>query len=47
MRPSLSDEALRLGRNLAGLMPNESEVCGLVALMEVQASRLRAHRARG
>lgn len=42
MRPSLCDEALRLGRILAGLVPKESEVCGLVALMEIQASRLRA-----
>ncbi len=42
VRPSLCDEALRLGRILAGLVPNESEVCGLVALMEIQASRLRA-----
>lgn len=42
MRPSLCEEALRLGRILAGLVPNESEVCGLVALMEIQASRLRA-----
>jgi RNA polymerase sigma factor (sigma-70 family) len=42
MRPALCDEALRLGRILAGLVPDESEVCGLVALMEIQASRLRA-----
>lgn len=42
MRPALCDEALRLGRVLAGLVPNEAEVCGLVALMEIQASRLRA-----
>ena len=42
VRPSLCDEALRLGRILAGLVPNEPEVCGLVALMEIQASRLRA-----
>ncbi|MGJ6966221.1 RNA polymerase sigma factor [Streptosporangium sp. G11] len=42
MRPSLCEEALRLGRILAGLMPEESEVHGLVALMEIQASRMRA-----
>jgi RNA polymerase sigma factor (sigma-70 family) len=42
VRPGLCDEALRLGRILAGLMPDESEVHGLVALMEIQASRLRA-----
>ncbi|WP_440082672.1 RNA polymerase sigma factor [Streptosporangium sp. LJ11] len=42
MRPSLCEEALRLGRILAGLMPEESEVHGLVALMEIQASRTRA-----
>jgi len=42
MRPGLCDDALRLGRVLAGLMPNEPEVHGLVALMEVQASRARA-----
>ncbi|GGP25086.1 RNA polymerase sigma factor [Silvimonas amylolytica] len=42
MRPSLCDEALRLGRILAALAPNESEVHGLVALMEIQASRARA-----
>ncbi|MCQ4678314.1 RNA polymerase sigma factor [Ralstonia pseudosolanacearum] len=41
-RPALCDEALRLGRILAGLMPGEAEVHGLVALMELQASRLRA-----
>lgn len=39
MRPALCDEALRLGRVLAGLAPNEPEVHGLVALMEIQASR--------
>jgi predicted RNA polymerase sigma factor len=38
----LCEDALRLGRILAGLMPNEAEVHGLVALMELQASRLRA-----
>jgi predicted RNA polymerase sigma factor len=42
MRPALCDDALRLGRILAGLAPAEPEVHGLVALMEVQASRLRA-----
>jgi RNA polymerase sigma factor (sigma-70 family) len=42
VRPSLCEDALRLGRVLAGLMPNEPEVYGLVALMELQASRLRA-----
>jgi len=42
MRPALCEEALRLGRILAELAPQESEVHGLVALMEIQASRLRA-----
>jgi RNA polymerase sigma-70 factor (ECF subfamily) len=42
MRPALSEEALRLGRILAELAPNEPEVHGLVALMEIQASRARA-----
>ncbi|MCL4814428.1 MAG: RNA polymerase sigma factor, partial [Vicinamibacteraceae bacterium] len=42
IRPTLCEEALRLGRILAGLMPQEAEVHGLVALMEFQASRLRA-----
>ncbi len=42
MRPALCDEALRLGRILAGLATGESEVHGLVALMEIQASRARA-----
>lgn len=42
LRPALCDEALRLGRVLAGLMPGESEVFGLVALMEIQASRFAA-----
>lgn len=42
MRPALCEDALRLGRILAELVPNESEVHGLVALMEIQASRLRA-----
>lgn len=42
MRPALCDEALRLGRILAELAPHESEAHGLVALMEIQASRLAA-----
>jgi RNA polymerase sigma factor (sigma-70 family) len=42
MRPGLCDEALRLGRILAQLVPGEPEVHGLVALMEIQASRTRA-----
>jgi predicted RNA polymerase sigma factor len=42
VRPSLCEEALRLGRILAELAPREPEVHGLVALMEFQASRLRA-----
>jgi len=42
MRPALCDEALRLGRILAELTPQEAEVHGLVALMELQASRLHA-----
>jgi predicted RNA polymerase sigma factor len=42
MRPQLCEEALRLGRILAELSPQESEVHGLAALMEIQASRLRA-----
>ncbi|HTX23461.1 MAG TPA: RNA polymerase sigma factor [Steroidobacteraceae bacterium] len=42
MRPALCDEALRLGRILAELAPQESDVHGLVALMEIQASRLGA-----
>jgi RNA polymerase sigma factor (sigma-70 family) len=41
-RPALCEEAMRLGRVLEGLMPGESEIHGLVALMEVQASRIRA-----
>jgi RNA polymerase sigma factor (sigma-70 family) len=45
IRPQLCEEALRLGRVLAGLMPEEAEVHGLVALMEIQASRLRARTA--
>ena len=42
MRPALCDEALRLGRILAELMPDAPEVHGLVALMEIQASRAAA-----
>jgi predicted RNA polymerase sigma factor len=42
MRPQLCEEALRLGRILAELAPREPEVHGLVALMEIQASRARA-----
>lgn len=42
MRPELCEDALRLGRVLAELVPNEPELHGLVALMELQASRLRA-----
>jgi RNA polymerase sigma-70 factor, ECF subfamily len=41
IRPSLCEEALRLGRILAGLAPDDAEVHGLVALMEIQASRSR------
>jgi RNA polymerase sigma factor (sigma-70 family) len=41
-RPELCQEALRLGRILAALTPGEAEVHGLVALMELQASRVRA-----
>ena len=44
MRPALCEDALRLGRVLAELMPAEPEVHGLVALMELQASRLHARR---
>jgi RNA polymerase sigma factor (sigma-70 family) len=42
MRPALCEDALRLGRILAGLAPSEGEVHGLVALMEIQASRTAA-----
>ncbi len=42
VRPALCEDALRLGRILAELAPEEPEVHGLVALMEIQASRLRA-----
>lgn len=46
MRPALCEDALRLGRILAELSPHESEVHGLVALMEIQASRTRARTSR-
>ncbi len=46
MRPQLCEDALRLGRVLAELMPTEPEVHGLVALMEIQASRSRARTGR-
>jgi RNA polymerase sigma-70 factor (ECF subfamily) len=42
MRPGLCEDALRLGRILAGLLPGKPEVHGLAALMEIQASRSRA-----
>ena len=42
LRPALCDDALRLGRILVELVPNEAEVHGLVALMEIQASRAKA-----
>jgi RNA polymerase sigma-70 factor (ECF subfamily) len=42
LRPALCEEALRLGRILVGLVPEEAEVHGLVALMEMQASRTKA-----
>jgi len=42
LRPELCEDALRLGRVLVGLMPHEPEALGLVALMEIQASRARA-----
>ncbi len=44
-RPTLCEEAMRLGRILVGLVPEEPEVHGLVALLELQASRLTARRA--
>jgi RNA polymerase sigma factor (sigma-70 family) len=47
MRPDLAAEALRLGRVLAGLLPREPEVLGLLALMELQASRFGARRGPG
>ena len=46
-RPALVEDALRLGRVLAELAPREPEVHGLVALMELQASRIRARRGPG
>jgi RNA polymerase sigma factor (sigma-70 family) len=46
MRPALCEEALRLGRILAELAPQEPEVHGLVALMEIQASRSKARTSR-
>ena len=46
MRPALCEEALRLGRILAELLPGEPEVHGLLALMELQASRTAARRGR-
>ena len=42
LRPGLCEDALRLGRILAELVPEEPEIHGLVALMEIQASRSRA-----
>ncbi len=42
MRPALCEDAVRLGRILAQLMPEEPEVHGLIALLEIQASRVRA-----
>ena len=42
VRPALCEDALRLARVLAGLMPEEPEVHGLVALLEFQASRMAA-----
>ena len=42
LRPELVEDALRLGRMLAALAPNDGEVHGLVALMEIQASRMRS-----
>ncbi len=42
MRPGLCEDALRLGRILAELMPGQAEIHGLVALLEIQASRMRA-----
>ena len=47
IRPALCAEAQRLGRILAGLMPEEPEVFGLLALMEIQASRLAARTGAG
>jgi RNA polymerase sigma factor (sigma-70 family) len=47
MRPALCDDAMRLGRILAELMPQEPEVHGLVAMMEIQASRFGARKGPG
>ena len=47
MRPALCEEALRLGRVLVGLLPDEPEALGLLALMELQASRMPARIAGG
>ena len=47
MRPALCEDALRLGRILAGLVPDNPEVHGLVALMEIQASRSKARTGSG
>jgi RNA polymerase sigma factor (sigma-70 family) len=47
VRPTLAEDALRLGRVLEGLVPDIAEVHGLVALMELQASRMRARVAPG
>ena len=46
MRPELCEDALRLGRVLSALAPREGEVWGLLALMEIQASRTAARVAR-
>jgi len=46
MRPALCEDAMRLGRILAGLVPADGEVHGLVALMEIQASRIKARTGR-
>jgi RNA polymerase sigma factor (sigma-70 family) len=47
LRPALCEDALRVGRILAELVPDEAEVHGLVALMEIQASRAKARVGRG
>jgi RNA polymerase sigma factor (sigma-70 family) len=47
MRPALCEDAVRLGRILVGLVPDESEALGLLALMEIQASRSRARTGQG
>jgi RNA polymerase sigma factor (sigma-70 family) len=47
IRPTLCEDALRLGRMLAAMMPREAEAQGLLALIELQASRLRARVGRG